>query len=146
MNIFGFRPFKGKFSLGNSDDIPTNNDGTLIGAIKQINTQLSGLSKQKTVDFTNIIQATVVGTSGTVYSYTATKPCVIVFTHYGNGTYSGAAWVNDVKISIAYLALGGGTSYEVDGFTPILCTGDVFKVYAGTNGCSYTVYGLKEIN
>ena len=40
MNIFGFRPFKGKFNLGNSDDIPTNNDGTLIGAIKQINTHL----------------------------------------------------------------------------------------------------------
>lgn len=41
MNIFGFRPFKGKFSLGNSDDIPTNDDGTLIGAIKQINTHLT---------------------------------------------------------------------------------------------------------
>lgn len=41
MNIFGFRPFKGKFNLGNSDDIPTNNDGTLIGAIKQINTHLT---------------------------------------------------------------------------------------------------------
>ena len=40
MNIFGFRPFKGRFNLGNSDDIPTNNDGTLIGAIKQINTHL----------------------------------------------------------------------------------------------------------
>ena len=24
MNIFGFRPFKGKFNLGNSDDIPEN--------------------------------------------------------------------------------------------------------------------------
>ena len=41
MNIFGFRPFKGKFNLGNSDDIPTNDDGTLIGAIKQINTHLT---------------------------------------------------------------------------------------------------------
>lgn len=35
MNIFGFRPFKGKFNLGNSDDIPTNPDGTLIGALKR---------------------------------------------------------------------------------------------------------------
>ena len=41
MTIFGFRPFKGRFNLGNSDDIPTNNDGTLIGAIKQINTHLT---------------------------------------------------------------------------------------------------------
>ena len=41
MNIFGFRPFKGRFNLGNSDDIPTNEDGTLIGAIKQINTHLT---------------------------------------------------------------------------------------------------------
>lgn len=41
MNIFGFRPFKGKFNLGNSDDIPENQDGTLIGSIKQINTALS---------------------------------------------------------------------------------------------------------
>lgn len=42
MNIFGFRPFKGRFNLGNSDDIPTNTDGTLIGAVKQINSDLSG--------------------------------------------------------------------------------------------------------
>lgn len=35
MNIFGFRPFKGRFNLGNSDDIPTNPDGTLIGAVKR---------------------------------------------------------------------------------------------------------------
>ena len=41
MNIFGFRPFKGKFNLGNSDDIPENQDGTLIGSIKQINTALN---------------------------------------------------------------------------------------------------------
>ena len=41
MNIFGFRPFKGKFNLGNSDDIPENQDGTLIGSIKQINTALT---------------------------------------------------------------------------------------------------------
>ena len=40
MNIFGFRPFKGKFNLGNSDDIPENQDGTLIGSIKQINASL----------------------------------------------------------------------------------------------------------
>ena len=40
MNIFGFRPFKGKFNLGNSDDIPENQDGTLIGSIKQINNKL----------------------------------------------------------------------------------------------------------
>ena len=42
MNIFGFRPFKGKFNLGNSDDIPENQDGTLIGSIKQINASLIG--------------------------------------------------------------------------------------------------------
>lgn len=41
MNIFGFRPFKGKFNLGNSDDIPENQDGTLIGSIKQIKSALS---------------------------------------------------------------------------------------------------------
>lgn len=35
MNIFGFRPFKGRFNLGDSDDIPTNDDGTLIGALKR---------------------------------------------------------------------------------------------------------------
>ena len=40
MNIFGFRPFKGKFNLGNSDDIPENQDGTLIGSIKQIKSAL----------------------------------------------------------------------------------------------------------
>lgn len=40
MNIFGFRPFKGKFNLGNSDDIPENQDGTLIGSIKQIKSDL----------------------------------------------------------------------------------------------------------
>ena len=36
MNIFGFRPFKGRFNLGDSDDIPTNDDATLIGAVKKI--------------------------------------------------------------------------------------------------------------
>ena len=41
MNIFGFRPFKGRFNLGNSEDIPTNTDGTLIGAVKKINNNLS---------------------------------------------------------------------------------------------------------
>lgn len=41
MNIFGFRPFKGKFNLGNSDDIPENQDGTLIGSIKQIKSDLT---------------------------------------------------------------------------------------------------------
>ena len=41
MNIFGFRPFKGKFNLGNSDDIPENQDGTLIGSIKQIKSALA---------------------------------------------------------------------------------------------------------
>ena len=44
MNIFGFRPFKGKFNLGDADDIPTNQDGTLIGSIKQINNDLSVFS------------------------------------------------------------------------------------------------------
>ena len=43
MNIFGFRPFKGRFNLGNSDDIPTNQDGTLIGAVKRINSDLSAI-------------------------------------------------------------------------------------------------------
>ena len=41
MNIFGFRPFKGRFNLGNSDDIPTNTDGTLIGAVKEIKSDLT---------------------------------------------------------------------------------------------------------
>lgn len=50
MNIFGFRPFKGKFNLGNSDDIPENQDGTLIGSIKQINTALSNkVTKQSLI-------------------------------------------------------------------------------------------------
>lgn len=44
MNIFGFRPFKGKFNLGDSDDIPENQDGTLIGSVKQINSDLSVFS------------------------------------------------------------------------------------------------------
>lgn len=44
MNIFGFRPFKGKFNLGDADDIPTNEDGTLIGSVKQINNDLSVFS------------------------------------------------------------------------------------------------------
>ena len=47
MNIFGFRPFKGKFNLGNSDDIPENQDGTLIGSIKQINASLTNIVKFK---------------------------------------------------------------------------------------------------
>ena len=49
MNIFGFRPFKGKFNLGNSDDIPENQDGTLIGSIKQINTALSDLTESVSI-------------------------------------------------------------------------------------------------
>lgn len=44
MNIFGFRPFKGRFNLGNSDDIPTNTYGTLIGAVKQVDENLSVFS------------------------------------------------------------------------------------------------------
>lgn len=51
MNIFGFRPFKGRFNLGNSDDIPTNDDGTLIGAIKQINTHLTANSNELVADY-----------------------------------------------------------------------------------------------
>ena len=47
MNIFGFRPFKGRFNLGNSDDIPTNTDGTLIGAVKKINSNLTASNSQK---------------------------------------------------------------------------------------------------
>ena len=44
MNIFAFRPFKGKFNLGNSDDIPENQDGTLIGSIKEIKSALTDFS------------------------------------------------------------------------------------------------------
>ena len=41
MNIFAFRPFKGKFNLGDSADIPENEDGTLIGAVKEVKSALS---------------------------------------------------------------------------------------------------------
>ena len=61
MNIFGFRPFKGKFNLGNSDDIPENQDGTLIGSIKQINTALSDLPHN-------------FGTSVSLLTYTFSNP------------------------------------------------------------------------
>lgn len=53
MNIFGFRPFKGRFNLGNSDDIPTNTDGTLIGAVKQINADLTANNKKYQADYQN---------------------------------------------------------------------------------------------
>lgn len=58
MNIFGFRPFKGKFNLGNSDDIPENQDGTLIGSIKQINTALAVLNNEARVTLASISSAT----------------------------------------------------------------------------------------
>lgn len=41
MNIFAFRPFKGKFNLGDSADIPENEDGTLIGAVKEVKASLT---------------------------------------------------------------------------------------------------------
>lgn len=46
MNIFGFRPFKGKFNLGNADDIPENNDGTLIGSVKEIKSALTNVANR----------------------------------------------------------------------------------------------------
>ena len=66
MNIFGFRPFKGKFNLGNSDDIPENQDGTLIGSIKQIKSDLTDL------------EIYTIGTFVDISSYTSTyytTPC-----------------------------------------------------------------------
>ena len=44
MNIFAFRPFKGKFNLGDSADIPENEDGTLIGAVKEVKASLTDFS------------------------------------------------------------------------------------------------------
>lgn len=69
MNIFGFRPFKGRFNLGNSDDIPTNTDGTLIGAVKQINT--TKMSGNVEVIATNDTPATDIGTSGKQFTLNA---------------------------------------------------------------------------
>lgn len=57
MNIFGFRPFKGKFNLGDSDDIPTNEDGTLIGSVKQIKSDLSAIPIIKSVKRNTTIAA-----------------------------------------------------------------------------------------
>ena len=45
MNIFAFRPFKGKFNLGDSADIPENEDGTLIGAVKEVKSALTERGK-----------------------------------------------------------------------------------------------------
>ena len=46
MNIFAFRPFKGKFNLGDSADIPENEDGTLIGAVKEVKSALTELESE----------------------------------------------------------------------------------------------------
>lgn len=66
MNIFAFRPFKGKFNLGNSDDIPENQDGTLIGSVKEIKSALT--------DIKNVITGSSAGT----------------YTNLLNGTYTQA--------------------------------------------------------
>ena len=108
MNIFGFRPFKGKFNLGNSDDIPENQDGTLIGSIKQINTALTANSQHYQASYSsgkygftingifyeigggsmpNLNYTTPLHefTSGNL-TYTATKECYLMGMMGGNDT------------------------------------------------------------
>ena len=70
MNIFAFRPFKGKFNLGNSDDIPENQDGTLIGSVKEIKSALT--EKVGFADFSDVIANT-----DYVTSYTLTADALV---------------------------------------------------------------------
>ena len=88
MNIFGFRPFKGKFNLGDSDDIPENQDGTLIGSVKQINTAL--------VKPTKVAEATA--------NQTYAAQLTSLKSTFDN--------LNNVQKANAYLVLGNGNVYK----------------------------------
>ena len=95
MNIFGFRPFKGKFNLGNSDDIPENQDGTLIGSIKQINNDLDNVQatlsdiEESIGEFT--LKGSITSVNGTVTVPTTAKEVYIHGTvRSGNTNGSGS--------------------------------------------------------
>lgn len=102
MNIFAFRPFKGKFNLGDSADIPENEDGTLIGAVKEVKASLTANSKSFTASYQGGKYGFMVGNeffqigggtmpalnfasplhtfTSSALTYTATKDCYL----YGN--------------------------------------------------------------
>lgn len=113
MNIFGFRPFKGRFNLGNADDIPNNQDGTLIGSIKQINNDLSVFSFRD-----NEGQAQYSMDNGETWVDFKNPAGTLSIT--ANGTFNVADYASaEVKVqpSVAYAATSG--MYSGGSFTPI---------------------------
>ena len=118
MNIFGFRPFKGKFNLGNSDDIPTNQDGTLIGSIKQINNDLSVFSFRN-----NDGQAQYSMDNGE--TWVDFKNPVGTLSITANGTYNVAEYAS-AQVNVP------GSTYEL------------MHIYNKSNIIYYDIYGITK--
>ena len=106
MNIFGFRPFKGKFNLGNSDDIPENQDGTLIGSIKQINTALTDKADLSAITANNNV-------------YQAS---------YSSGKYG-------FTINGTFYEIGGGGMPDLDFANPLYSFNSSHTSYTPTGEC-----------
>ena len=125
MNIFGFRPFKGKFNLGNSDDIPENQDGTLIGSIKQIKsdltdkvTRMSGVSGYQTVDVLGYNPTTKklglkVNGADTVIPFSGGLDSITLYNSYSY-TWPGNASISFSISGVKLVTLHGNTNVQWD--------------------------------
>ena len=129
MNIFGFRPFKGRFNLGNSDDIPTNEDGTLIGAIKQINTHLSDIIQPVTISAYNANNFLIFGSA-----FILNDEYLIAEFLFNGRTTSGDHYLSidtQSETSLAYINLPSGYSINSNS------TSTSYQFAASAQGANY---------
>lgn len=129
---------------GDLTNLTTTDKTSLVAAINEV--AGGGGTTQKVVDFTDVIVSETTVTAGTEGTYTVTQPCAIKFEIAANGTGLGYADVNGVRITSGYLSGAPGANADVTAVTPILCTGDVFKIKSFTNDGKYTVYGLRDLS
>ena len=103
MNIFAFRQYKGKFNLGNSDDIPPNSAGTLIGAMNEIGLNINFENKLETITFENdgSILETLADGSTIQTVFNSDGSISQIYTHDGDSIEWKTTFNSDGSITIA---------------------------------------------
>lgn len=136
MNIFGFRPFKGRFNLGNSDDIPTNTDGTLIGAVKKITSNLTANNKDFVFAYQNGQYGYKAGSTGTFNPFSG----AISIIDHGGFNSNGSKNITISKKCTAYLVQCNTTGYAY-GTLSLSGSALISDTYEISNDPNYTFAG-----